>query len=475
MTALSSYFTGTASVAADGTTVTGTSTLWLSAGNVKPGDFFQSGHFGVFITDVTDDTHLVVTPWPGSTLSGASYTIWKVARPSIVDMSVAKDVNKIVTAMDTSGFFVFVNINQTTPDPSLGDDGQYAFQPTTGKTWVKSAGVWSYISIYVSTSDYLFGAIYDAKAFGNVRRLIKAFADGISTASATLTNAVFDLVNRKITPSTSTGAASTALSASLNGNSSGSGGTTYRVVIAAAQLAAVSGSYIRVRLIPATSGNNTSISAAFIGKKGGSAPNFDGGQVPLSFSGNPGVTLTVGGSSVTSDWIPFAFSNASDLVLSFEVIGTSDTRTNNAATGITAYFKATSAEVGLTTVTGYSNAANFSLIFDLIEVAPATYGNMTVVTAAQTADASVSQVQAIIEYNPVAAVTLNTDLTAEVTCDGGAHWTAATLSLLGTGQGGNKVASTPSQATTAGTSIQARIKSANGKNVELHGVALKWL
>jgi hypothetical protein len=148
MTALSSYSTGAVSVAADGTTVTGTSTLWLNAGNVKPGDLFQSGHFGVFITDVTDDTHLTITPWPGSTLSGASYTIWKVARPSIVDMSIAKDVNKIVTALDTSGFFVFVNVNQTVPDPSLGDDGQYAFQPTTGKTWAKVAGVWSYLGIF---------------------------------------------------------------------------------------------------------------------------------------------------------------------------------------------------------------------------------------------------------------------------------------------------------------------------------------
>ncbi|MFK4538036.1 hypothetical protein ABIA00_006219 [Bradyrhizobium ottawaense] len=53
-----------------------------------------------------------------------------------------------VGALNTSGFFVFVDINQTVPDPSLGDDGQYAFQPTSGKTWVKSAGAWSYLGIY---------------------------------------------------------------------------------------------------------------------------------------------------------------------------------------------------------------------------------------------------------------------------------------------------------------------------------------
>ncbi|MGY3117914.1 hypothetical protein ACVWXQ_001851 [Bradyrhizobium sp. S3.14.4] len=148
MTALSSYSTGTVAVAADGTTVTGTSTIWSSAGNVKPGDLFQSGHYVVPITDVTDDTHLVITPWPGSTLGGASYTIWKVSQQRIVGETYARSVDQLVSAMDTSGFFVFVNINQTVPDPSLGDDGQYAFQPTTGKTWVKSAGVWSYLGIY---------------------------------------------------------------------------------------------------------------------------------------------------------------------------------------------------------------------------------------------------------------------------------------------------------------------------------------
>lgn len=36
----------------------------------------------------------------------------------------------------------------TEPDPSLGDDGQYAFQPTTGKTWAKVDGVWTYLGIY---------------------------------------------------------------------------------------------------------------------------------------------------------------------------------------------------------------------------------------------------------------------------------------------------------------------------------------
>ncbi|UPU00217.1 hypothetical protein J4G48_0020255 [Bradyrhizobium barranii subsp. apii] len=148
MTALSSYSTGTVSVSADGTTVTGTGPLWLSTGNVKPGDRFQAGHFEAIITDVTDDTHLVITPWPGSTISGAAYVVWKVSQQRIVGETYAASVDKLVGALNTSGFYVFVDANATAPDPSLGYDGQYALQPTTGKTWASLGGVWTFLGIY---------------------------------------------------------------------------------------------------------------------------------------------------------------------------------------------------------------------------------------------------------------------------------------------------------------------------------------
>ncbi|WP_407122732.1 hypothetical protein [Bradyrhizobium sp. STM 3561] len=169
MTALSSYSTGTASVAADSTAVTGSGPLWNTTGNVKPGDLFQSGHFLAQITDVVDDTHLTITPWPGSTLSGASYVVWKVSQQRIVGETYARDVDKLVGALNTSGFFVFVDAAATVPDPSLGDDGQYAFQPTTGKMWVKSAGVWTYLGVYKAFQ--LTGAYDNARtyAYGDVQ------------------------------------------------------------------------------------------------------------------------------------------------------------------------------------------------------------------------------------------------------------------------------------------------------------------
>ncbi|MET4176079.1 hypothetical protein ABIB99_007195 [Bradyrhizobium sp. LA6.1] len=147
MTALSSYDVGTVSVDADGTTVTGVSTLWLTAGNVKPGYFFTVGHFGVFITDVADDAHLTITRWPGATVSGAIYSIWKVAQGAF-NTELLADVDRIVTALNANGYIVFVPPTLTAPDPSLGEENQTALQPTTGKMWVMTGGVWNYLGIY---------------------------------------------------------------------------------------------------------------------------------------------------------------------------------------------------------------------------------------------------------------------------------------------------------------------------------------
>ncbi|MFK4507152.1 carbohydrate-binding protein [Bradyrhizobium daqingense] len=167
MTALASYSTGLATVGAGGTTVTGTSTIW-SGTNVKPGDIFQIGNFQSVISDVTDTTHLIIPPWGGGAQTGVAYTIWKVSPQRFAGSEAMATVNELVAAFNTSGYFVFVDIDETEPDPSLGDDGQYAFQPTTGKTWVKIAGVWTFLGIYKgfnltgawdSGTDYVVGDV----------------------------------------------------------------------------------------------------------------------------------------------------------------------------------------------------------------------------------------------------------------------------------------------------------------------------
>ena len=102
-----------------------------------------------------------------------------------------------------------------------------------------------------------------------------------------------------------------------------------------------------------------------------------------------------------------------------------------------------------------------------------TATNMTIVTTAQTSDSSVSFGRVLLEFDATESPTLNTDLTVEVTCNGGTNWASASLSSVSTnGQGGRTIAETADQACTAGTSFAARVKSLNVKVVPIYGLSL---
>ncbi|WP_454647790.1 glycine-rich domain-containing protein [Bradyrhizobium liaoningense] len=145
--ALVSYSTGTVTVSAGGTTVTGAGTIWSGA-NVRPGDILQIGNFQTIISDVVDTDTLTIPPWGGGAQTDVAYNIWQWHPQRVAGAQVMQTVDQLVAAMNTTGFFVFVATALTEPDPSLGNEGQYAFQPTTGKMWVKSAGAWSYLGIF---------------------------------------------------------------------------------------------------------------------------------------------------------------------------------------------------------------------------------------------------------------------------------------------------------------------------------------
>lgn len=101
--------------------------------------------------------------------------------------------------------------------------------------------------------------------------------------------------------------------------------------------------------------------------------------------------------------------------------------------------------------------------------------DMTLVSNAQTALAVPTDCFVTVWQEDVDAVTPNTDLTYEASRDGGATWSAVTLTevvLLGTGRiltGSADISAQPS-----GTSMKYRIKTLNNKEQRLHGVALQW-
>ena len=135
------YSTGTVDVANHGTTVTGAGSLW-SGTNAREGDFFTRADGVAVITEVTDATHLQITPWPGATVSGGSYAIQQNYVGRVVGVAAAEDVGVMLQKLHTDGLPFIVGAGETVPDPSYGDEGQLAFQPTTGEWWVKSGGAW---------------------------------------------------------------------------------------------------------------------------------------------------------------------------------------------------------------------------------------------------------------------------------------------------------------------------------------------
>lgn len=142
MTAFPNYAVGTVSVNATDTTVVGSGTVW-SGVNARPGDLLQIGGLGVFISDVTDVTHLVIPPWGGSNQAAASYKIFQTSPLRFAGGQAMADVSALIAAINANGFIVFVAAGAGAPDNSLGEDGQYATDQANGLWWKKIAGVWT--------------------------------------------------------------------------------------------------------------------------------------------------------------------------------------------------------------------------------------------------------------------------------------------------------------------------------------------
>jgi hypothetical protein len=145
--ALNTYSTGTVAVTTGGA-VTVSGGIWTGP-NVVEGDMISiDGGAAVLISDVTDATHGQLVGWSGGAVTGKNYVVYKCSSLRFDDVQVAEDAKDIVAALNTEGFYHFVPPTATVPDPSLGDDGQYAFQATTGKLWLKSGGLWSFVGVY---------------------------------------------------------------------------------------------------------------------------------------------------------------------------------------------------------------------------------------------------------------------------------------------------------------------------------------
>ena len=180
-------------------------------------------------------------------------------------------------------------------------------------------------------------------------------------------------------------------------------------------------------------------------------------------AGTETITITVERSDNGSDWTQI-YSESS-------ITNDSNGQTFTKLTGFSSTAAARYVRIN------FSHGGGAETHVDEVTFYESTVENMTLVSNAFTADSAPSNAIVGVQVVENESITPNTDLTAEVSRDG-TTFTACTLalktSLAATSTKYYESASTDISSQPSGTSIKYRIKTLNNKNIEVHGVALKW-
>jgi hypothetical protein len=144
------YGTGTVNAVATGATVINFSGAPQLLTNAAEADGLSISGFGeITILAINSDTQIACRPWPfGAVPAGAAYAIIQDGASRSSRTALANGVTRLVSALNTNGFYIFVPASLSAPDPSLGDEGQFARQPSTRKEWQRIGGVWSFLGIF---------------------------------------------------------------------------------------------------------------------------------------------------------------------------------------------------------------------------------------------------------------------------------------------------------------------------------------
>jgi hypothetical protein len=123
----------------------------------------------------------------------------------------------------------------------------------------------------------------------------------------------------------------------------------------------------------------------------------------------------------------------------------------------------------------YTAASNYSRFCQAIYAE--VISDMTIVSEAFTADSEPDIARIHVQAAPQEAITINTDLLADVSRDDGSTWTTATLVAVQTLADGTiayedneiDISAQPS-----GTDMRYRIRTANTKSIQIHGTVEQW-
>lgn len=169
------YNVGTVSIPLNGTIATFAGGALLES-NAKADDtLIVDGFYPIDIVDIISDTQATIDKWPGVAVVAGAYKIRQNGLNRYSDADIAEDVLRIVDDLDSLGYIIFVSAVETTPNPRKGDEGQLAFQRTTGRWWEKLSGVWTLFTPA--------GTLVTARSLG-------IFGDGVTVNDAAIAAAI---------------------------------------------------------------------------------------------------------------------------------------------------------------------------------------------------------------------------------------------------------------------------------------------
>lgn len=241
---------------------------------------------------------------------------------------------------------------------------------------------------------------------------------------------------------------------------------THRNVISAANIS-TSGSRVRVTFEASTGGTLVVDHAAIVERSGSTAA---GTTTPteLLFSAASGFTCTAG-NTITSDWVDFDLDETKDylVILDYDSDGASYGRK---VTSGTVYYKS-GASYDTADGSGFSSDP-YTYVVNKIEV-NSGYSDMVLVTEDFTASAEPTYARPSVFVTPINTITINTDLKAYASRDGGTTWNQATLALIGT-YGTVKHYAADVTLTSTGTTLKLKAETANTKRVQVTALGLSW-
>lgn len=146
------YGSGTISVSANGTAVTGVGTLWSAL--VMPGDTLEAGGRAVRILSVTDDTHLTLAyGWPSTALAGSAYIIVYNSPDRNSGTYVAERTRELIERQRIlaggANFYAVKQVNLNTPPVSPVADDLYVVGTAPTGAWVGYAG---YLAVWLGSA-----------------------------------------------------------------------------------------------------------------------------------------------------------------------------------------------------------------------------------------------------------------------------------------------------------------------------------